>query len=299
MAAGTVRDGLRITMNGKRNLFTSLHRWAGRQDENFTTEALVNILDLLLVCEPQIGLSVLQKLSCGVLDLKEASSVQITTQPRTAEGVPDVEISAPDQLVYIEAKVYSDLGENQLESYRRALADSGLPRTGLVLLTHYPPTGSISQDVYAIRWHQIAEWLEVELDQSITDPICRYLTAEFLGFLSERGLSIIPVRSPISGAIRTYQKRTGQIPGQERRIRSLEILAAEPDLRPLTSLLAAMGQALNVLQLSRKPSLDSGKGEGGGWIGFNINSMEYFFCILLTATLFEWQSARLNEQLWT
>lgn len=268
-------------MNGKRNLFTSLHCWARRQDENFTTEGLATVLELLLEREPTVGLSVLRRLSGGVLDPSQDSArlVRIDTQPRTPEwGVPDVKISAPDLLVYVEAKVFSGLGKGQLESYRRALIGSGLPRTGLVLLTHYPITGTISQDVHTVRWYQIAEWLEAELNQGLADPACQYLTAEFLDFLRGRGLGLIPVRSQLSKAINAYQGKMGPHSVLEKRIRSLKRIAAEPKLQPLTSLLTLMDQALQVLQLSERPRLDSGKPHGG-WIGYNINSMEYFFCI--------------------
>ena len=46
-----------------------LHRWAHRQDENFTTEAFVHLIKTLLDLEYQSGIDFLSKLTNGFLQL--------------------------------------------------------------------------------------------------------------------------------------------------------------------------------------------------------------------------------------
>ena len=51
------------------NLLVNLHKWASKQDENFTTEAFVFLLNYLLDHEPEIAVNVLRKMTDGFLSL--------------------------------------------------------------------------------------------------------------------------------------------------------------------------------------------------------------------------------------
>jgi hypothetical protein len=56
--------------NGDDNLLLRLHRWASRQDENFTTECFAHLLQYLLKNQPAIAFRILdnltnRKVNCG------------------------------------------------------------------------------------------------------------------------------------------------------------------------------------------------------------------------------------------
>ena len=126
------------------NLFSNLNRWAIRQNENFTTESLVLILKRLLLERPDIACSLLKDLTDGFLDLSEeqAKRTGIQTQTTIDEGKPDIEITVDNYLVYIEVKIDSELGEDQLTRYRHALESAENKRSFLVFLSRYPLTST-------------------------------------------------------------------------------------------------------------------------------------------------------------
>ena len=76
------------------NLLINLHRWAFRQDENYTTESFVHLLNYLLMDEPKIAIRILRKMTGDFLRLKirEVANVQIISQAITDSGRPDIEI---------------------------------------------------------------------------------------------------------------------------------------------------------------------------------------------------------------
>ena len=102
------------------DLFSVLSRYAFRQEENFLTESLVYLLNLILEREKQIGLDILARL-CGSQAapwFENDSNIQISSQFSVEEGRPDIVIRVDDnKIVFIEVKHDSSLGENQLESY--------------------------------------------------------------------------------------------------------------------------------------------------------------------------------------
>src|SRR4051812_36406286 len=89
------------------NLLVNLHRYSSRQDENFVTEAFAHLVRHLLENEPDVAVRILARLSGGALSAtaESAPAITVTTQVTTAQGRPDIEITAVDTLVYVEAKV--------------------------------------------------------------------------------------------------------------------------------------------------------------------------------------------------
>lgn len=177
------------------NLLLRLHKWAKRQDENFHTEALTHLLRHLVQYEPEAAVNILKAITGGMLDLTPEwiTSVNIETQAITSTGKPDIEIRTLDTLIYVEVKIESGLGYLQLENYRGALKGGGSKNTCLTLLTRYPfnPIETQEQPDVAIRWYQIAEWIECELEQkTIQQPSSVYIVEQFLGFLKQRGLIV-------------------------------------------------------------------------------------------------------------
>ncbi len=124
---------------------------------------LVYLLQYLLDHEPQIAVRLLNRLTKGVMNVssENAQGVQVSTQVATAEGRPDIEIRTADHLVYVEAKVESDLGWQQLERYRGSYEEWGRQ-------DHADPAYSVScrnpalkgevPDAF-VRWYEIADWL--------------------------------------------------------------------------------------------------------------------------------------------
>lgn len=181
--------------NPRNNLLLNLFYGTWKKDENFHTEALAHLLRHLLLYDPIGAVNILKAITGGLLDLSsdEAKTVSINTQVRTLKGFrPDVEIRTSTHLSYVEVKVESSVHKGQLEEYRKALGESGFSNTSLTLLTKYPfyPENDEKPD-YVFRWHQIAEWLERELEKkTIQQPLSVYLAQQFLGFLRERSLTV-------------------------------------------------------------------------------------------------------------
>lgn len=263
------------------NLFFNLHKWAIRQDENFTTEAFAYLLNHLLMYEPIIAINIFRRMTDGFLDLNQdqAEKVQITTQTIIDEGKPDIEISMDEFLIYVEVKIDSEIGENQLTKYKDSLNNSNDKKTRLILLSRYPLTSSINGEPdYAIRWYQIADWLENELKNDQINAVSKYFIDQFYGFLKKRNLTISKVKSEVSNGLKSYQKRFGDIAESLKRMRSFEKMNSDKDLHPLRDLLKLMDQALTSIETETKPRLESGKMKGG-WAGYVFDRLKYALCI--------------------
>jgi hypothetical protein len=189
------------------NLFFNLHKWAIRQDENFTTEAFAHLLRYLRDFEPEAAVQILTKLvgNDSRISIGRLKELYIETQIPTEKGTPDIRLRTLDSLVYVEAKVESGLGSRQMTCYREELKQSGVPNTALILLTRYPPElppGESPPDAY-VRWYQVAHWLIFEMErQAIRGPIGIYLTQQFVGFLKARNITMERVGWELPGGIR-------------------------------------------------------------------------------------------------
>src|SRR5262245_31917094 len=117
------------------NLFHRLHKWAWRQDENFTTESLTVLLEQLLVLVPAVGVSLVRHLTGGFTDVRpeDGSTIELHTQVEAVTGRPDLEIRTPHRIAWIEVKVESELRTGQLAGYRVLLKETGVAQTWLVL----------------------------------------------------------------------------------------------------------------------------------------------------------------------
>jgi hypothetical protein len=184
-----------LPMGKDNNLLTALHRWASRQDENFTTEAFAHMVRHLLTRDPRVAALMIQWLTDGRVAIApgEARSVVVKTQATTTEGRPDVEILTAEHLVFVEAKVESGLGRTQLSRYRRAMAKSDRKMKILVLLTRYPLDVSVDDRAPDVlrRWRQLAEWILRELTREPPpEPVCDFVMRQFVVFLQNRGMTM-------------------------------------------------------------------------------------------------------------
>jgi hypothetical protein len=192
-------------MNASANLLLCLHRWAARQDENFLTEAFVHLLRHLLEYERALAVELLADITAGRMQVaaKEADFVAVSTQVVIAEGRPDVEISAPNQLVFIEAKKESGLGTTQLSRYLKELKRRNVPCSTLVLLTRYHQEleEDEAKEVVRKRWHQIGEWCEDAIRKPLTHPASGYLIGQFVDYLKGKGMLMEQVTWELSRGV--------------------------------------------------------------------------------------------------
>jgi hypothetical protein len=173
------------------NLLINLHRWAFKQDENFTTESFVHLLNHLLVDEPKIAIRMLRKLTNDFLRFKvaEVINVQIIVQPITDLGRPDMEISIGSYIVFIEVKVEAEINEHQLKRYKNALKKYKDKKTKLIVLSKYPASSDLKiKPDLAVRWFQVADWLEKELRSDKIKPLSRFFIEQFIGWMNELNL---------------------------------------------------------------------------------------------------------------
>jgi hypothetical protein len=263
-------------MASKENLLTELHRWAKRQDENFTTESFAHLLKRLVRDVPNQISQLMTRLTGLTIEEGGWSEAEIDTQVHTRFGTPDISIATPNMTIYVEVKVEAELAEGQAEGYLSALEEipeSQAEVTQLVLLTKYPAPKTVSASVHRTRWHEIIEELEA-LQKGELPEVAAYLLEQFVDFLASRGMALPRVCSKISSGVRNYISRagTGTI--------TMSRLDEAEELQPLSGLLSMMNHVIDSSLCSKKSiRFGAGQGEGMGWLGWNIDSMQYFFYI--------------------
>jgi hypothetical protein len=189
------------------NVFARLHKWAVRQDENFLTESLAVVLEQLLLLAPEVGIRLVSRLTGGFIDVlpDEADSIVVRTQVETGQGRPDLEISAPHRLLWMEVKAESALRPGQLEGYRELLKTIEGEAKRLVLLTRYREAYS-SEDArpdQEIRWFEVADWMESELlALEASGAVAGFLAQQFLDFLRARGMNLTQVGKYLPDGLR-------------------------------------------------------------------------------------------------
>lgn len=189
------------------NLFARLHKWAARQDENFLTESLAVVLEQLLILAPEVATRLINQLTGGFLDVPpaESTSIEIRPQVETGQGRPDLEISTPSHLVWVEVKAESDLRTGQLEGYRVLMSTSGTESHRLILLTRYPETypSDAARPDLEVRWFEVADWLETECDAAeAAGPVAAFVLRQFLDFLRVRGMRLEQVGKYLPDGVR-------------------------------------------------------------------------------------------------
>lgn len=173
----------------RKDLFSSLFKWAYRQDENFTTDAFVFLVGELMNREP-----LLTKRFLGWLCFEDEGATtfaglpNIGTQLKTDDGTPDIHISAPGVFVLVEVKKGSDLHEGQLRQYHGLLQKREEAVKRLVLLTAFDATFADDERPHRwIRWDEVTTWF---MRNPPTDQVAMWLVAEFLSFLRRQVMTI-------------------------------------------------------------------------------------------------------------
>lgn len=116
-------------------------------------------------------------------------NISVTTQETTEQGRPDIRISTPDKLIYIEVKHESPLGHQQISRYRKALESSVASIKRVVLLTRYAIDIAAQEEkpYKHIRWFEVYNWLR---QADVDDPIAVYLIDSFNTFLEVKQMSL-------------------------------------------------------------------------------------------------------------
>lgn len=172
------------------NLLVPLHNLASSQDENFLTEVLAYMLNFFSMHEKKSAIRLMKFITGGIFQpsVEDLKRIDITTQIKTSEGCPDIKIETKDYLIYIEVKVDSDFGYDQLARYKKALSLSQ-KTTILITLTRYHHVlhkSDIPPD-FGIIWNQLSDWLnELNLSKSVS----RFLTNQFITLLKKRGVAM-------------------------------------------------------------------------------------------------------------
>jgi len=176
------------------NLFSTLSRYAFRQEENFLTESLVYLLTLILEREKKIGIEILSYLSGEDTQdwFKNTQTISVSTQFTVDEGRPDIVIElGNNKLIFIEVKHDSGLGAEQLERYHAYLESLADKETQLVLLTrsrHSVQETSLDANLFHhVCWYEISGWLS---EADLHDQVAQYLVTQFLDFLKEKEMSM-------------------------------------------------------------------------------------------------------------
>jgi hypothetical protein len=194
-------------------------------------------------------------------------------------GRPDIEISIGGYIVFIEVKVEAEINENQLKRYRKFLKGCEDKETKLIVLSKYPISSDLEiRPDLAVRWFQVADWLEKELRSDKIQPLSRFFIEQFIEFLAKQNMIIKKVKSPISESLKSYQKKVPDYAKALGNMRSTKRLEEIQELRPVYDLMILMGDALTVLESKVKFRFLSGQ-HNGGWMGFGLNRMDYFFAL--------------------
>jgi hypothetical protein len=175
------------------NIFSALAKYNSATDENYLTESFVFLINSLLKREPNVGIMILNQL-CSIdneclFDSNE--SISVSTQDVTEQGTPDIRISSPEKLIYVEVKHESDLGYRQIERYKEALMKSRATFKRIILLTRYPVDFQNAEEKpdKHIRWSKVYDWL-VDVKYQSQDTINIYLLEHFMSFLEVKGMVI-------------------------------------------------------------------------------------------------------------
>jgi hypothetical protein len=120
-----------------------------------------------------------------------AEEISISTQEVTEQGIPDIKVSSPDKLIYVEVKHDSPLGFQQIERYKKALDASLASIRHVVLLTRFAiDFDEETEKPYKyIRWFEVYNWLGDAKDKT-QDSVSIYLIESFESFLEAKQMSL-------------------------------------------------------------------------------------------------------------
>ncbi|MAE10857.1 MAG: hypothetical protein CL876_02870 [Dehalococcoidales bacterium] len=128
-------------------------------DENYLTESFIFLLNCLLTRERAVAIEILNRFCVenDEFSFNIAEEISISMQEVTEQGIPDIKVSSPDKLIYVEVKHDSPLGFQQIERYKKALDASLASIRHVVLLTRF----TIDFDEETEKPYKYIRWFEV------------------------------------------------------------------------------------------------------------------------------------------
>jgi len=179
-------------MAGK-NIFSALAKYNSAIDENYLTESFVFVINVLLQRDHPIGIEILTQLCVKNNEFFFGidEDISVSTQETTEQGTPDIKVSSPDKLIYIEVKHDSPLDPQQLARYKKALESSAASTKHVVLLTRFAiDFEEQGERPYKhVRWFEVYNWLS-NARTKVKTPISIYLIDSFKSFLEAKQMSI-------------------------------------------------------------------------------------------------------------
>ena len=173
------------------NIFSALAKYNSAIDENYLTESFVFVINTLLQQERSIGIEILNRLCVenNEFSFDIGEDVSVSTQEMTEQGTPDIKVSSPNKLIYIEVKDSSPVDPEQLKRYKKALEPSTAAIKHVVLLTRFAVDFDAEQErpYKHARWFEVYNWLASTKAQ---DPVSVYLIESFKSFLEVKQMSI-------------------------------------------------------------------------------------------------------------
>lgn len=180
---------------GNNNLLLVLRKYAHQQDENFTTATFVHLLRHFHDEQPEVAISILNKILGPRCKLTQADlPLRISSQIGVDGNQPDICVESRDDKeikAFIEVKVEQPVDWVQIKKYADVLENDRLhSRKCLALLTRdlvdKEQDQVQAQRVNPVRWHEVARAFREELKlKRVRDPASVYLTKQLLEFLSE------------------------------------------------------------------------------------------------------------------
>jgi len=175
------------------NIFSALAKYNSASDENYLTESFVFVINTLLQQERPIGIEILTQLCVKNNEFSFGMDevISVSTQEVTEQGTPDIKISSPDKLIYIEVKHDSPLGPNQLARYKKALDSSSVTIKHVILLTRFAIDFEEQgkRPYKHVRWFEVYNWLANAKDKA-QNPVSGYLIDSFNSFLEAKQMSM-------------------------------------------------------------------------------------------------------------
>ncbi len=175
------------------SIFSVLAKYNSATDENYLTESLVFVINALLQLDRPIGLEILTQLCVkdNEFSFDIGEDISVSTQEVTEQGTPDIKVSSPDKLIYIEVKDYSQVDPDQLKRYKKSLESPSVNIKQLILLTRFPVDSSEHQGIpdKHVRWFEVYNWL-TNARTKTKDPVSVYLIDSFKSFLEAKQMSL-------------------------------------------------------------------------------------------------------------
>lgn len=187
------------------NIFSALAKYNSACDENYLTEAFVFVLNHLLNEDREHGLGILSLLCINGEDFAfdRDEIISISTQEVTQYGTPDIKISSPNKLIYVEVKHDSGLERTQIDRYNKALELSNAEIKHVVLLTRFSVdfAEEAAKPYKHVRWYEIYNWLSTIKPSG---RISAYLVQSLMSFLEDKQMSIQKVSWEYINGVRAF-----------------------------------------------------------------------------------------------